>query len=107
MGSEEMEAAEARQIMGEGSTGPCSPTDTIQAPDTAHSSQSWGGTRVSPPLGLPEGSSCFAFALTVRGWGLRVLRPCPPPRHAHHGDGQHHGHKVSSCVISANVLCVH
>lgn len=46
MGSEGMDTAEARWVMGEGKTGPHSPTDTKEAPTRAGE-----GARRFPPQG--------------------------------------------------------
>lgn len=46
MGSEGMDTAEARWVMGEGRTGPRSPTDTKEAPNRAGE-----GAGVFPPRG--------------------------------------------------------
>lgn len=78
MGSQGMDTAEATWILGEGRTGPCSPTD-IESP-TCTAPKVGEGTRVLPPPGRFASSNkqLFCFAWTVCGWWLGAVWQCPP-----------------------------
>lgn len=107
MGSQGTDTAEATRILGEGRTGPRSPTDTESSLCTAP--KVGQGTSGLPPPGLPAISSRFASrGRSVAGdLGLCVSVHSELwrlTRHGREGDLQHRLPKVSSPAISANII---